>query len=210
MGQRSQIIFKVEKVYWNENNPNNKPSQIYVYHNQWLYGAMFLRYGSKLIESLNFLIDEHKNSGWKSKYPIDFKELIDKAVKHCNSYDLKAMTRTDEYLNNGNYNKELIDSDDSVDFLKKWDNNNGYLYIELSNDGVVCYDIVNGYEDAAELESRSPTDYFLLFHKLEELEDKDDFTKSVKKAIDYLLKVPQVSCFDKLDDFRKSLKEEED
>lgn len=38
MGQRHQAYLRVPKVYYNENNPNNRPEETRGLHHQWLYG----------------------------------------------------------------------------------------------------------------------------------------------------------------------------
>lgn len=43
MGQRHQVYLRLPKVYYNANNPNNRPEKTLGLHHQWLYGRTALQ-----------------------------------------------------------------------------------------------------------------------------------------------------------------------
>lgn len=211
VGQRIQIIIKTPKMFWNDANPNNKPEQIIAYHNQWLYGFNFVRYQIKMINAIKFLIKEDKNNTknkFSSKYPIEYNRIIKKAIKHANNYDLERMTNSNPYFDEGkeNNNKELEDSKSAVEFRDSFDNNNGYMFLQINKDGTIDFDILNGYEDADDIIQRTAKGYIGLFYPEEKLNPTDK--KERDNLVSELEKNKQVDCMAILKKFRTALKRE--
>ena len=147
MGQRAQIFVRVPKSYWNEGNPNNKPPRVFVLHNQWLYNELFVVWTAKFLRALKYKIDEAVNSPFKFKLEQVIWEgdrsLIDEAMNHANYSDLGLMTYTHHYNDAGaDENKELGKGVDA--FIDVWDNNDGYLFVEVTEKGELQWDILTG------------------------------------------------------------------
>ena len=200
MGQRIQIIFKIPEIYYNDNNPNNEPERILVYHNQWLFGANFLKYMSRLIKAIKHNFEYYKEYG----YTYDYNDIINNAIKYSNNADIDYLTNTHSYEGDGfDWNKDLKDSESILKFLNILDNNNGYMYIEITKDNKILYDILNGYEDAENIESRTPHEFLNLFYTDAEIINK--LNSGTIEAIQYLNEYKKVFCFKQLEHFKTEL-----
>jgi len=200
MGQRIQIIVKIPAEFWNEDNPNNKPERILVFHNQWLYGMNFLRYAQRLIRAISFLIAKENKMDKYKGYPIEHEKIVNRAILHANNADLTYMTNSFLYdENNNSYNKVLQQSKNVLEFLKYWNNNNGYLYIEIKKNNEICYDILNGYEDADKITSRTPEEYLRLFYP------NDRMAGEIKAVIEWLNNQKRCDCMKRLYLFKRKL-----
>ena len=207
MGQRIQILFEVPEIYWNPDNPNNRAERILVYHNQWLYGMNFLKYADRLIKAILYLINAEMVRGPfvgdEKGYPIVWDDIVQNSVDHANHVDLDYLTNTNLYFNDGTGDKEvdeaIMKAEDALDFLKEWDNNNGYLFIKIKKDGTICYDILNGTENADEIKSRTPMEFLRLFYTAKEI--KGDEFDDTKKAIESLKSFERTNCFREINSF---------
>lgn len=204
MGQRIQIVIQIPKVFWSLTNPNNKPEGVLVYHNQWLYGRNFIQYNARLIKAIKAMIKEHTGN-----YPIEYKQLVDKAILHANNFDLTYLTDshiydTDLDDNLFNYNKNLAEARSALVFLGYWDNNNGYFYIKISKDNKVSYDILSGLENADEVKSISAKKYLNQFYKDSEIIEMGAF-ETIKSLL-YLKNQTKTNCVKELEKFRLKLK----
>lgn len=204
MGQRIQIVVQVPEVDWGGGNPNNKSEMVLVYHNQWLFGRNFLQYNARLIKAIKSMIKQHTGD-----YPIEYRELVDNAIKHANNFDLSYMTNSSIYDEEDcdrdtGYNKDLAKSTGAIDFLEYWDNNNGYFYIKMSKDNKVSYDILTGLEDADEVKSITPKKYLNQFYKDSEIIEMGAY--ETIRAILYLKNQKKIDCLMELNKFRTRLK----
>lgn len=191
MGQRMQCFIKT-------------PGQIFVFHNQWLYGVEFIKWTARLVKALKY---------HGEKRIFDIQRFMSITIGHANYGDISYPTDTHIYYNDKggcDYNHELIASKDSMDFIKKWDNDNGFVYVELIKRPFrrfdVVFDIMNGFENADKLESRTPKEYVNLFYNDKELTS----CKSIFEAIEYLDTIDKVSMVDRIEEFRKDLLKEGD
>jgi hypothetical protein len=204
MGQRAQIIFNVPAKYYNEGNPNNRERHLVVYHNQWLYGISFVKYAAKLVEGLNSLLQD-------KDVILLGEELIERSVNHANYHDILNVHRTHlespEYNYNKNYTmyNDLLSGYGNIAFLKQFDNNNGYIYIEITDDKKVCYGLLNGLEDADEIKPRTAAEYIGLFYSGETLKEMESFENELK----LLAKFAEVNPLDRLNEFKKVLEAKE-
>lgn len=204
VGQRIQIILKVPELFWNKDNPNNKPEQVIVYHNQWLYGMNFLKYQVRLIKALRFLIKQSTSS----RYPTDYNDVVQKAINYANNSDLEYMTNGNPCFDDGkeNNNKDLLETETVLEFLENFENNNGYMFIEIKEDGTFAIDILSGLEDAEETKSVTPKEYFNLFYSEEKIEKFDaEVKKSVEDTLNTLGTHKRTNTFDVLDALKKKL-----
>jgi len=195
MGQRIQLIVMLPELFYTEGNINNKPKRVVVYHNQWLYGASFLRYIKRLFTALEYARAHHED--WQTDRVADG---LGKAIKFANNSDMEYMTNT--ILNDPDekdQNKMLADTKSVLDFLKQFDNNNGYIFVELDKDGSFRFDILNGLEDADTIERKSPQEYLDLFYSREEQSKMAD---AVTDLDGYIV----CDCLDELSKLKKSLK----
>ena len=55
MGQRHQIYIRLPKIYFNEDNPNNRDAKTIGFHHQWLYGATAL----EVLDNFLKVYDKH-------------------------------------------------------------------------------------------------------------------------------------------------------
>lgn len=209
MGQRIQIIFKVPEYYLNEDNPNNRGEQVLVFHNQWLFGGNFLKYTQRIIETLEKKMKMHDQ---ESKYQINYKKLVTDTIDYCNIADLSYPTRSQPLFSSRygssdreeNNNKQLLKATDVLDFLEFYDNNNGYIFIHIKEDHTVEYDILNGYEDAGEIQSRTPKEYLNFFYSDAKLIEAGAW--EFVKPIEYLNEeTKQTYAFDVLREFKTKL-----
>ena len=194
MGQRTQLIVKLPEVYYNENNSNNRPESIKVYHNQWLYGINFIKYLARLIKAIEVLR--------KGDFDLNrCEERVDDAIKHCNYADLDYMTETRKYNEEGyNYNLDLNESKTILDFLDKYDNNNGYMYVSIGKDGIK-YCILNGTEDADTIEVKTPKEYINLFYTDDKIKDETELLEAIK----FLDSCQKTDVFEELKLFKKKV-----
>lgn len=147
MGQRSQIILILPEVYYNENNPNNREyKRVVVLHNQWLYGCSFLKYIEKLLIAIKHTVKTEKQHGYTLAF--DLRE-IDAIIGYANYSELGYTTHSHYYFGSREGEKEKEDlkrSKNAFEFIKAFDNNNGYIFINVSKDGEVAFDIMTGVE----------------------------------------------------------------
>jgi len=199
MGQRIQIVFKVPETYYYESNPNNNPEGLLVYHNQWLYGKSFVKYASRLIHALEYLITEEDGAR------INWERIVAQAVNYADYSDITNMTesfplsgsvRPREYFNN-----LLKESGSALGFLEKFDNNNGYIFIEATPKGEIGIGILNGYEDAEEIKQRDPEEYVKLFYTEDKYADDEKLMECISR-IRQRREVPVLVALEKL---RKNL-----
>lgn len=199
MGQRSQIIVILPAVYYNSDNPNNRGKRVVVYHNQWLYGCIFLKYIKKLLSALEYSKANHYawNSGW-------VEDGLDKAIDYANHSDLDCMTET-RLMEDGvkDYNEDLVKARSAMGFVKTWDNNNGFIIVELDEAGNARFDILNGLEDADTITRRTPQGYLNLFYDAEK-----QAAGSMGTAIEDLSPYPIFDGVDALNKLRMALKAE--
>jgi len=206
MGQRIQLIVRVPAVYWNPDNPNNKPERVLVFHNQWLYGMGFVEHLEKIISGIEILLNEDHDT----RYPIEYSDIVEKAIKHANCFNIRCMTNTHSYAtstDNEDYTQE-IQIKGVMEFLKFLDNNNGYMYIEINATGQprtrqthkISYGIINGLEDADERKNRTPRQYVNLFYDDTKIIDMGDW--EFMRALVNLNKYEQVDVFKRLEEIK--------
>ena len=177
MGQRSQIIVKLPEYYLNKGNQNNRAEEWLVFHNQWLYGYSFLDTLRNILSGFNILLKDHKE-GSLNRYVPDYKEFIEKSIKHDNYKEITNTRMTCRYWDKKENDNNLIanNCNNWEELFKFLDNNNGFIFINVSKKGVLSFDIVNGSENAEELKSRTSEEYLKLFYK--EAEIKKDFPEA--------------------------------
>ena len=197
MGQRSQLIVRIPELFYREGNPNNQGERVQVYHNQWLYGRGFICYLKRLMEATKILTEQRKDMNMGG---IDYKEIVDKAILHANNADILSMTNTSDYYGKEkrhNYNLDL--SSKSVkEFIEEWDNNNGFMYLAIADNGSLSFFILNGMEDEDEIKNKTSKEYLNQFYEDEKVTDKN-----VWDSIEYLNKCKQVDVFDDLKKLKK-------
>lgn len=207
MGQRSQILLDMPPVFYKENNPNNRPRRLLAYHCQWLYGASFILYLERLLKGLVSLKELTKN--------LDYKRVDDsyaeEAIKYANHSCIELMTRTHNLheLHSVNeeersMNKRLKEAEDVESFLDKcFDNNNGYIYIRVKENGDVSFGIVNGFEDGPNLISMLPLEYLHQFYDDKELVQGGYW--ETLRAIEYIEGHEYTDVFAELEELKNGL-----
>lgn len=191
MGQRIQVIIRTPKKYYNEGNPNNDGEQVFVYHNQWLYGMNFVKWTARFLRALKRGVDDHESQGGLRSFPLDLdpsgrhgSSILANAINHANHADLDYMTNTNLYNGSDegykNDNLGLVRAGSATKFLEYWDNNNGYLYVEVDAAYNITYDILTGREN----DSRAPRSvtayaYAHQFYKTAEREAEETFTDAI-------------------------------
>lgn len=185
MGQRSQVIIKTPEVYYNDNNGNNHKGRITVLHNQWLYGQSFVMAAARIVESLEHQLKRAKEDG----SPVYWDKMIQHAMQYAQAlsidhvlspfrevYDWKIpypMSRAETF--NAGDTKPLSEFESMEDFLSHFDNNNGYILIEVYGNKQkgykVRFDLLSGLEDTPLIERKTPYAYTRLFYTDREVLD---------------------------------------
>jgi hypothetical protein len=197
MGQRSQVVISLPPIYYNETNPNNKPRRLHILHNQWLYGFRFLKFAEDMIWAIEETLEEEsKNNDANESYRTVSEREINRCIAWANYNDFYRVTNTHQ-----------IDGEDGKDYMPELsaqvptndgamlehisnvtDNNNGYIFIHISDDYKVTFQLFNGLEDAPELESKTPEQYLKLFYDDKQLKSlkSDKRNDSVFQAFENL------------------------
>jgi len=116
MGQRHQIYVKIPKVYYNKNNPNNRPSKVIGIHHQWLFGATAMRMLERLFKFI-------------SNTTIKYCELFDSSAERA-AQILATLYSVDH--DKGYYHGNCVLEDGETDNPCLGDNNNGITIIDYS------------------------------------------------------------------------------
>jgi hypothetical protein len=195
MGQRAQIIFITPKEYWNDGNINNKDEQIFVFHNQWMYGRLFLRHSYRLLIAVSHLLENEKKRLKNTGFACDWlRNIIEPSISYANFGDLDdigGLSRTQKcwgeiYDEPNNNNSSLIDAKNVRGFLRYFDNNNGYFVVKINSDFTFFFDIINGLEDDSIEKSITPKQYINLFYSDEEIAESGDFGRKCLSAVSLL------------------------
>lgn len=210
MGQRSQLFVILPELYYNERNVNNKPKRIKVYHNQWLYGMNFIKYLARLLKAIKYL-NEEENKLEKRDLTQNYEKSVENAILHSNSFDLDYITNTHLYDDSNENDNSLLLEKDIKDFIKYWDNNNGFMCVVIDKKGNSSYCILNGTGEADEIKIRTPLEYFRLFYVRlfyteEEFKTVGEY-KSTLRAIKDIEKFKAVDIFDELKKLKKHISE---
>ena len=166
-------------------------------------------YAKRMIKALNYLIDQRTHT-----YPIDYLKVLNNAINYANYSDLTGITKTNLYFSGDELKfkkydaKNILKQSKSVlDFLKQYDNNNGYLFVEIKKNRDIRYSILSGLEDTKEIKSITPKEYLNLFYSEETLRDANERDVEVKekvfKSIDFLNRIERVDALEILDDLKK-------
>lgn len=189
MGQRMQYYVFYPGKYLNENNPNNFDDGMVIIHNQWSYGTGAILRLSKFVKHFTDVI-ELRNEKIKTNTSmfknLNWREIIKNVVSKINveeTYKLVYPERNEVVLDTNSSDKEtletVISKDHLLDMMEYWDNNNGYVFIEITNKFRLKYAIMNGSEDADVKMDRTITGYINLFlrdkKKLKELFGDEEF-----------------------------------
>lgn len=190
MGQRSQIIVKLPRYYINDGNPNNREEEYLIFHNQWLYGFGFLKHLSEIMDIFTTIKEDWKNSDL-NRFTPDYRDMIENAIKCANYKDPTNIRRTHLYgVSEGeiNDNKFIAKRGSWEAVFSHLDNNNGFIFLKIDDDGSISYDILNGLEDDDEIKRRTPQEYLSLFWDKEE---QEKFKKDIEKIYSVLDKYDQ-------------------
>lgn len=193
MGQRSQILIRTPKEYWNPKNPNNKPPSWYIYHNQWLYGWSFIDYLRNMLQSIEKCINHKKEHPQLKQYPISFeRDVLEPSIKHCNHKNLLDQKRTYRYFSDETESDiKYMKQNTWKEIFKGLDNNNGFMIIYINNDNSITWDIISGVEDTETNKRVTPKEYFNLFYKDETLSSKDK--QELKECITEIEKYKRIN-----------------
>lgn len=186
MGQRSQMILSLPAIYYNENNPNNRPRRLFILHSQWLYGSGFLQFLDDFVKGVKEIYDP--------KY-------IDASVTQVINWACKHRLNSPVRMENIDNPSEVFSGSECehaftgglagfVNFLDKHtDNNNGYMVIHIREDGEVDFEVFTGTEDANAILPVSPMEYALQFYSKDDLADaKFDFVRTLDEQYTSWLK----------------------
>lgn len=202
MGQRSQVIINTPAVFYNENNRNNRRRHLIVFHNQWLYGCRFINHTARIIDAIDKLMKREQNrfhTGFQEKIYFD-------AVNHANYFDILDLCETN--LEDTDYKKDyliynvMLSCVSVKDFLNRFDNNNGYIYIEVTDNNHIQYGFLNGLEDAKTIEPRTVREYIGLFYNQNEMEERNQY---YSEALSILGKHTFVNPLKSLQNFKNTL-----
>ena len=188
MGQRFQIIISTPEYYVNQNNPNNKGREWFIYHSQWLYGSTAINFTAKLIWALQEKEKADDRTIIKAhNWERDLEDCLDYArlalfpyIIRLNSYsncDLKSVCENNFLARHKNW----------LDILKKLDNNNGFLFIYITNANEVKYCFVNLSETENNVfidKSISARDYISGYYSNEKLRELKSDSKSALEFLD--------------------------
>jgi hypothetical protein len=171
MGQRFQILISIPHKFFTNHNVNNELRRTLVYHNQWLYGRRAIEYAAGLMQSLRRRLDHDITSFelCNLKYQ-DWERSVNTAIEHMNLRDLVNTTTTHPYFDDAKTQDEFRADKKIMDFIKRLDNNNGFLFIFIDRKDVgkkvivdLSYRLYNGEEDAPKIEERTLEGYLSLF-----------------------------------------------
>jgi hypothetical protein len=185
MGQRFQILISVPEEYYNANNPNNRPRHTQVWHNQWLYGYSAVRYAWELISGLREARKVFDYCSWA--------DIVERAINRANHKDFDYFTNTHPYFDT----QEQLDKDRGkkklMEYINEMDNNNGYLFVHISDDGTITYRLYNGLEDADKITERTPRQYIELFYPTAFSKKKDKVPDMDMELIERLTNEKRIS-----------------
>lgn len=171
MGQRHQIYYEAPEIYYNANNPNNKPAHIEALHHQWLYGSLPIKALSRLVQfiqndGLEYLSSKPINDIMKAIYSIDYA---------TGYYDPPHLITQE------------ITGKSGIDF-KNGDNNDGITILKLpkypDKKLKYCFMAFCGTEGQRSLENFKPfsaEEYFASYYP-----NKDAKTPNISKELDML------------------------
>lgn len=169
MGQRSQIIIRIPEKYLNKNNPNNSKPEYLIFHNQWLYGFGFLEHLADILENYELIKDDTRKLHAKHEFNwLDYKEIIQKSIT-CANYKNPLNIRNSHLIDE--LKEEPTNWDD---VFKSLDNNNGFIFLNIKDNGTIQYDILNGLEDADEIKTQNIMSYLKLFYDDEDIKEAND------------------------------------
>lgn len=165
MGQRIQIIVTREDETTKKNIITN------IYHNQWLYGANFIRWGSSFTKAFKHLRDQGTP---------DYR-IVKDCVSHANGVNLDYITDTYDYFGHTSSAQEAMEQRTKINNLLEWqeifdtlDNNNGFMIFHITKTGLSST-IVTGNEDAGINKIVKPIEYLHQFYTTNELIEAGEF-----------------------------------
>ena len=148
MGQRFQIIVKTPaEKYSVEDNPNDKLGSVYIYHCQWLWGNFAIWRGGNIIKGIKELLKEQRKHNKKNGFTgINYQDIIGKTIKWVCYKDLHSQNNIDAYFEKGeSYLFEK--NEDWLELINTFDNNNGVLLIEITEEDKIKYAFINPYDN---------------------------------------------------------------
>ena len=147
MGQRFQIIVKTPaEKYSVGDNPNDKLGSVYIYHCQWMWGNYAVWRNGNLIKGIKELLKETRKNNKKHDFTgIDYQGIIDQTIKWVCYKDLHSQNRISPYDGNESY---LFEKNETwLELINTFDNNNGVLLIEITEDDKINYAFINPYDN---------------------------------------------------------------
>jgi hypothetical protein len=125
-----------------------------------------------------------------------FRDPLSDAVHYANHADLDRMTYTALCRGGQGYvnDNAVLQAGSARDFLRVWDNNNGYVFVHIGDDLSVSFDILTGREDdAAAPQSIGPREYALQFCSEQELAEVEGFCEALA-VIDGFARIDALSA----------------
>jgi len=176
MGQRSQIIIKYVT--------DKKEVEYLAFHNQWQYGFFMWNYAMDLLKTLNRGLCH--DADYKKEHTFDYRtkrELILQSIKCVNHKDINNIKITHDCFDLDKTNNSLINLDSLEELYNQFDNNNGFLLLEIDSEtNDLRIQFLSGREDADEIAEVTPKEYINLFYKDEDIEK---MTKESKEEAKY-------------------------
>lgn len=139
MGQRFQILISTPPYFVNDNNPNNKGRQWFVYHSQWMYGATAVCFARHLLDALHIQFAGHEGKIIKAyEYERGLRESIDYARMQFFPHQPHVSDMFDT-----NSNMSILTCKTWGEYLQRKDNNNGFLFVYITDDDKITYTFCN-------------------------------------------------------------------
>ena len=125
MGQRSQIYIRY--------NVNYTSGSLETYNYKGLIARYFgWNYGERMVSRARYIIEEIQNEFMKYKWCFGDAEKLEKLKRICEvNFDMKDIVFSSDII------KEVMeDFDGDMEYLFDQDNNDGQLFIDITDDGI--------------------------------------------------------------------------
>ncbi len=129
MGQRSQIYIRYNVNYVSGSATTNPKTHNYKGLIARYYGW---NYGERMVSRARYIIEQIQDEFMKWKWCFDDKEKLEKLKRICDvNFDMKDIVMSSDII------KEVAEEfDGDTEYLFNQDNNDGQLFIDITDDGI--------------------------------------------------------------------------
>ena len=158
MSQKVQIIIRVPERRICIGSPDNRHEQVFVSHNKVMHPARLVVYAAYLMRAIAKLLAD-ADTGRKT-YPQDYEDLVRLAIGYADHNDLDWLTTTTLYNtamgnDHASSNVSLRSAGSALEFVKGFDNDNGFLFIDIADDSNILFGLLkspagdDGFDDVS-------------------------------------------------------------